>query len=95
MRRVGDPLRSLGPQSDLPVLLEPVGGLDVTFCLFTTASLGAFWKWRAHEPKSREGLAWRTLGGLALAGAFLTKNVVGVMLPCSAMVVFLLARREW
>lgn len=68
--------------------------LDVTLCVFTTGALAAFWEWNQHAPNTRIGRRWAGLIGACLSLAFLTKNLVGIALPCSAMLSYLALRRD-
>ena len=66
--------------------------LDMTLCLFTTAAMLCFFE-AVRLPKRR--MLWFAGYVLSLACALLTKGLVGLVIPLSALTVWLLLRRDF
>lgn len=65
--------------------------MDTPLTLFTTLSMAAFWK--STRPKEPRKTLWKILLCAAVGLGFLTKGPA-VLIPCGAMFVYLLVRRE-
>ncbi len=65
--------------------------MDTPLTLFTTLSMAAFWK--STRPEEMRKTLWKILLCAAVGLGFLTKGPAA-LIPCGAMFVFLLVRRE-
>jgi 4-amino-4-deoxy-L-arabinose transferase-like glycosyltransferase len=66
--------------------------IDMTLCLFTTASMACFYK----LSQSKTGkIFWYVSFVVSLSCAILSKGLVGLVIPISALVIWLAAKRDF
>jgi 4-amino-4-deoxy-L-arabinose transferase-like glycosyltransferase len=79
----------------LYVVVGHLNTLDMGLTLFLFISLCAFMLAQRDEGTARENAVWMHTAWAAMAGAVLTKGLVGLVIPGATLVIYTLIQRDW
>ncbi len=77
------------------VVVGHLNTLDMGLTLFLFAALCALLLARRDGASARENSVWMHAAWVALAGAVLTKGLVGLVIPGATLVIYTLVQRDW
>ncbi len=77
------------------VVVGHLNTLDMGLTLFLFVSLCAFLLAQRDEASARENSVWMHVAWAAMAGAVLTKGLVGLVIPGATLVIYTLIQRDW
>ncbi len=77
------------------VIFAHILTLDMTVALFLSAAVFAFAVAQSDGSTPRERFGWMMAGWAAMAGAVLSKGLIGVVLPAGAVAVYMILQRDW
>ncbi len=77
------------------VVVGHLNTLDMGLTLFLFAALCAFLLAQRDEASARENAVWMHMAWAAMAGAVLTKGLVGLVIPGATLVLYTLVQRDW
>ncbi|MGD2171160.1 MAG: glycosyltransferase family 39 protein [Gammaproteobacteria bacterium] len=98
--------RLFDPQSGFYAFVFTIGGalysvlahiltLDTTLTFFLVAGIGCLAIAQSRRGDRKQVRNWMLAGWVALAGAVMTKGLIGLVLPGGAVVVYSLWQRDW
>ena len=77
------------------VIFSHILTLDMTLALLLSGAVFAFVVAQDDRTAPRDRRAWMLAGWAAMAGAVMTKGLIGVMLPAGAVAAYVLLHRDW
>jgi 4-amino-4-deoxy-L-arabinose transferase-like glycosyltransferase len=77
------------------VIFAHILTLDMTVTLFLTLTILAVAIAQSDEAAERERRRWMLVAWAAMAGAVLSKGLIGIVLPVGALAVYIAVQRDW
>lgn len=77
------------------VVVSHLNTLDMGLAVFMFLALCGFVLAQRDEASKRENAVWMHVAWAAMAGAVLTKGLIGVVIPGATLVIYTLLQRDW